>query len=103
MTMEGDMAERVARQVDDVECQSQRRDFDTVAFAHPIAGIGNALVVRREARNVETATQFGHAAGVIGMMMGKQDRDRPQAVFSGRQYRGGVARIDDQRPAVGGR
>jgi len=56
--------------------------------------------VRREAGDVEGRQQFGGTADMVVVVMGQQDRQRPEAVPDGGEHRGGLAGVDNDAPAV---
>jgi len=94
--MEGDVGEGMAGDLHHFQVQPERFHPEAIAFADPMRGVADAIVVRGVAGYVEALEQRADAADMVRMVVGQQDRHRPEAAFDCREHRRRVARIDYQ-------
>jgi len=83
----------VARHVDHLEADAQ--GFDRLAAGHALQRLGHGLEGRSDDAGAGGFAQLGHAAGVVGMVVGEQDAAELQAFLGEpRLDRRGVAGVD---------
>ena len=101
VAVKGDVAGRVAGNVEHGKCQAKRVYRHLIALGQRMGEARDVLVARAIHGYVAVRSQVRHSTHMVGMVMGGQDGDQLQLVLAKKSLHGrGVARIHGHRVAA---
>src|SRR5690349_20743078 len=95
------MRPRMSWNVQDGEQRGELRNVDAVALSDWVRERGDRLALGAVHRHASVGDQLGDAAGMVGVMVGGEDRDQLELLFlQVASDRPGLAGVDDGRMPV---